>query len=254
MVACFAQLRSVKLHSLPPRVEVGEANAFWAAVRKAAPGNEDAETYLQKIVHRAKAHMASDRLVDRDSAIKALIEAMSENGLLTLLLGGKNLGKSFLKKIALKSCCSDLVVVSVDMRSRAGTNLLDSILLSASQTLEEVADERDNSQYLGPLSGIVSALISSIQNMGQAASPVATLVKSVVETATKKDVVRSAIDTFLARVNAGSKRTAIVVDEANLGLPSPTNGVKESEAKAGLAAITQWTKQDKVASVVLISS
>ena len=90
--------------------------------------------------------------------------------------------------------------------------------------------------------------------MGPAAGPLATLVKSVVETATKKDMVRSAIDTFLARVNAGRKRTAIVVDEANLALPSPSTGVKESEAKASLAAIAEWTKQEKVASVVLISS
>ena len=76
---------------------------------------------------------------------------MSEPGLLTLVLGGKNLGKSFLKKIALKRCCSDLVVVSVDMRSRAGMNLLEAILVSANQTLEEVDDERDNSAYLGCL-------------------------------------------------------------------------------------------------------
>ena len=56
-------------------------------------------------------------------------------------------------------------------------------------------------------------------------------------------------------MNAGSKQNTIVVDEANLALPGLTNGEKErSEAKAALAAITQWTKQDKVASVVLISS
>ena len=49
VVACFTQLRSVKLHSL--RVDVGEANVFWAAVQKAARWNEtDAETLLGKIV------------------------------------------------------------------------------------------------------------------------------------------------------------------------------------------------------------
>ena len=56
-VACFVQMRSVKLQSLPPRVDVGEANVFWAAVREAAPGDAaDAETYLQEIRHRARAH------------------------------------------------------------------------------------------------------------------------------------------------------------------------------------------------------
>ena len=130
-------------------------------------------------------------------------------------------------------------MLSVDMRSMPDMNLLDSILASANQSLEE----------------IIAAAISIQENMGQAANPVATLVQNLVATATKKNIVRSAVDAFLARVNAGSKRNTIVVDEANLALPGLTNGEKErSEAKAALAAITQWTKQDKVASVVLISS
>ena len=98
MVACFTQLRSVKLHSLPPRVDVGEASVFWAAVQKAARWNEtDAETLLGKVVD-----LASDRIVDGDGAIEALIRGMNETGLLMLVLGGKNLGKSFLKKMALQ--------------------------------------------------------------------------------------------------------------------------------------------------------
>ena len=244
-VACFAPLRAVKLRSLPPRVGVGEANIFWAAVQKAAGSNEtDVQTYMKSSVALARSHMDSGQVVDRDAAIQTMMESMDLPGLLTLVLGGKNLGKSFLRKTALQRSSANLVALSVDMRSMPGTNLLDSILKSAHQTLEKVADERDTSQYFGPLSGIVAALTSAFENMGPAASPVAGLVRSVVETATKKDMVRSAIDTFLARVKAASKRTAIVVDEANLALPGLSNGERErSEAKEALAAITQWTKQ-----------
>ena len=48
-----------------------------------------------------------------------------------------------------------------------------------------------------------------------------------------------------------------MVDEANLALPGLTNGQdsgERREAKSALAAITKWTKQDMLSSVVLISS
>ena len=164
------------------------------------------------------------------------MESMQEPGKITLVLGGKNLGKSFLKKTALQRSSGKVVALSVDMRSRPGTNLLDSILVSANQSWEEVADEEGISGILGSLSGMVSAAVVVQQN-----------------TVTKKSFVRSAVDAFLARVK--TKPTAIVVDEANLALPGLTNGEKaRSEAKEALAAITQWTKQDNLASVVLISS
>ena len=252
--------RSVKLRGLPPRVEVGDANVFWAAVQKAAGSNNtDVQIYMKNSVALARSHMNSSKVVDRDAAIQSMMESMAQPGLLTLVLGGKNLGKSFLRKTALQRSSANVVALSVDMRSRPGTNLLDSILVSANQSWEEVAYEEGISAVLGSLSGIFSAAVVVQENMGQAAHPIATLpnnlVKTVVETVTKKSFVRSAVDAFLARVNAGTKQTAIVVDEANLALPGLTNGEKaRREAKEALAAITQWTKQDMVASVVLISS
>ena len=52
--------------------------------------------------------MASDRIVDRDGAIEALVRGMNKIGLLMLVLGDKNLGKSFLKKRALQRSSADL--------------------------------------------------------------------------------------------------------------------------------------------------
>ena len=247
----------MKLRGLPPRVDAGATNVFWAAVQKAAARNgTDVQTYMKSLVALARGHMSSSNVVDRDAAIESMMESMQEPGKLTLVLGGKNLGKSFLKKTALQRSSGKVVALSVDMRSRPGTNLLDSILVSANQSWEEVADEEGISGILGSLSGMVSAAVVVQQNMGQAATFATmanNLVKTVVETVTKKSFVRSAVDAFLARVK--TKPTAIVVDEANLALPGLTNGEKaRSEAKEALAAITQWTKQDNLASVVLISS
>ena len=47
VAACFLTAtpitppRSIKLRCLPPRVEAGEANSFWAGVQKAASGNNE---------------------------------------------------------------------------------------------------------------------------------------------------------------------------------------------------------------------
>ena len=246
MVACFAQLRSVKLHSLPPRVEVGEANAFWAAVRKAAPGNEDAETYLQKIVHRAKAHMASDRLVDRDSAIEALIEAMSENGLLTLVLGGKNLGKTFLVNEAINRCKhrkeNKINFVAIDMRSAdmCGKRLM------AALDLERQKSLRWATRAVQGLRAVIAQVVNKAiaTGTGEAA-------KSALDVVMQEKQIT--IENFINKTARSGRIPSIVVDEANLALPG-ISGEANTAAKAALSAITKWTKETTQASIMLISS
>ena len=63
---------------------------------KAASRNETAEAYLDRIAALADGHMKSSKVVDRDAEVQALIRSMKQTGL-TLVLGGKNLGKTFLK-------------------------------------------------------------------------------------------------------------------------------------------------------------
>eukprot|EP00434_Breviolum_minutum_P046686 symbB.v1.2.042609.t1/scaffold10508.1/size1650/1 len=111
---------SVKLRGLPPGVDSGETNSFWVAAQQAATRNNTvAETYLKSIVALAKSHTKSGKTVDRDAAIWALIQSMENQGLLTLVLGAKNVGKSFLKDEALKRCREserNIDIISVDMR------------------------------------------------------------------------------------------------------------------------------------------
>ena len=135
--------------------------------------------------------------------------------------------------------------------------MLDALVGVANETVKEMATSKEFSAYAGPVSGIVSAAVSVMNGMGPASAVIGNLVQETVSIASKRIQVKSAIDAFLQMVNDATKRSAIVVDEANLALPGLTNGkdVEEmTEARSALAAITAWTKQDKQTSVVLISS
>ena len=252
--------RSVKLRGLPPGVDSGEAKSFWVAVQQAATRNKTvAKTYLESIVALANSHMNSNKIVDRSKAIEELILSMEQTGALTCVLGGKNLGKSFLKEAALQKCSSNLVVLSEDMRNKPGANLLDALLQVANSTLENMTTEEEFKPFIPALSAIFSAALAAFKGLGPAAAPIANSVRDafVLLVAEKREKVRSALDEFLQMVGKKSKKPAIVVDEANLALPGLTNGQdggERREAKSALTVITKWTKQDKLSSVVLISS
>ena len=245
--------RSVILRGLPLRVDVGEGKGFWAAVQKAASRSKtDVQTHMESIAALAYSHMNSSKIVDRDDAIQALVLSMETTGLFTLVLGGKNLGKTFLKKTAVQRCGSNVMVLSEDMRSHPGENLLEVLLQVANSTLENMTTEEEFKPFIPELSAI-------LKNLGPAAVPIANYVRDAFAllVAEKRRRVRFALDEFLRIVGGTSKKPAIVVDEANLALPGLTNGQdggERREAKSALAAMTQWTKQDKLSSVVLISS
>ncbi|CAK9075230.1 unnamed protein product [Durusdinium trenchii] len=118
--------------------------------------------------------------------------------------------------------------------------------------------EEEFKPFIPALSAILAAAFAVFRDLGQAAATIAMNVRDVVSLAAdKRKRVRFALDEFLRIVGRTSKKPAIVVDEANLALPGLTNGQdggERREAKSALAAMTQWTKQDKLSSVVLISS
>ena len=267
MIVCFVTTgttrhppRSVILRGLPLRVDVGEGKGFWAAVQKAASRSKtDVQTHMESIAALAYSHMNSSKTVDRDDAIQALVLSMETTGLFTLVLGGKNLGKTFLKKTAVQRCGSNVMVLSEDMRSHPGENLLEVLLQVANSTLENMTTEEEFKPFIPELSAILTAAFTAVENLGPAAVPIANYVMDAFAllVAEKRKRVRFALDEFLRIVGGTSKKPAIVVDEANLALPGLTNGQdggERREAKSALAAMTQWTKQDKLSSVVLISS
>ena len=183
---------------------------------------------------------------------------MEKTGVLTLVLGGKNLGKSFLTKAALQRCCSKVVVLSEDMRNKPGASLLDALLQVANRTLKKMTTEEEFKPFIPALSAIFSAAAMAFEGFAPAAGPISNDVRDVASMAAeKREKVRSALDEFLQKVCEASKKFAIVVDEANLALPGLTNGQdngERREAKSALSAITKWTKQHMLSSVILISS
>ncbi|CAK9052561.1 Uncharacterized protein SCF082_LOCUS28743 [Durusdinium trenchii] len=178
----------------------------------------------------------------------------------TLVLGGKNLGKPFLKKTALQRCGSNVMVLSEDIRNHPGENLLEVLLQVATgnSTLENMTTEEEFKPFIPALSVILAAAFTAFEGLGPAAAPIANYVRDVVSfAADKRKRVRFALDEFLRIVGRTSKKPAIVVDEANLALPGLTNaqdGQESREVKSALAAMTQWTKQGMLSSIVLISS
>ena len=264
VLRCFVAPQTKQLAVLrkPVRAMADETrsagNTFWACIQQAACDNKtDPEAYVTEVQRRAGQCMNSSHVVDRTAAVEALVRAMASTGAFTVVLGGKNLGKTFLTKAAVRNCSSDVVVLSANMRNMPGDSLLDAILMTANRSLEGLANQKDFSQSIANVAGVISAIASAMENLGPAATPVANLVKESISGIFTRSQVRRGIDAFLEMMRESSKRNAIVVDEANLGLPGLTNGqdsAENREAKSALAAITAWTKEQKLTSVMLISS
>ena len=226
MVACFLTTettrnppRSVKLPGLPPRVDAGETNSFWVAAQKAASrNNTDAQTYVESIVALADSHMNSSKVVDRDAATRALIQSMEKTGVLTLVLGCKNLGKTFLKKPALHRCCSKAVVLSEDMRNKPGASLLDALLQVANRTLKKMTTEEEFKPFSPALSAIFSAAVP-FEGFAPA-NPISNYVRDVASMAAeKREKVRSALDEFLQKVCEASKNLQLWSTRQTLRCP-----------------------------------
>lgn len=128
----------------------------------------------------------------------------------------------------------------------------------ANRTLEKMTTEEEFKPLIPTLSAILSAAAVAFEGFAPAAAPISNYVRDVVNVVSMAAGKREkALDEFLQMVCKTSQKPAIVVDEANLALPGLTNGQdggERREAKSALAAITKWTKQDMLSSVVLISS
>jgi hypothetical protein len=148
-------------------------------------------------------------------------------------------------------CRSNVVV----MRSKPGASLLDALVQVANRTLKKMTNQAKFKPFIPALSAIFSAAVVAFQGLGPAAAPISNSVRDAFSMAAGER--EKALDEFLQMVRKASQQPAIVVDEANLALPGLTNGQdsrERLEAKSALAAITKWTKQDMLSSVVLISS
>ena len=243
-VSCFVLPRQSVWTAKPQRCfssikacELDVASGFWDCVQEAALTNEsETNAYLEEVKVRATHHMdVSGKVVDCGSAISTVMQSINSMGVLTLVLGGTNLGKSFLKTAAVERCQTDDKVVVLSANIQPGKTLLDVLFVITCERLREMLDKPEMGAFGAFWTVLFTAILSEGDTLAAAASPIAKV---------------NAVDSFLQMVrNNFGKQSAIVVDHANLGLP----GEMEA-AKATVAAITCWTKEKKLSSVVLVSS
>ena len=75
--------------------DVKNSSFFLKALKEDAGEKQvDADAHLKTVRLNAKKFMQGNTIVDRESFIQSLTDAIFENGLLTLVLGGKSVGKS----------------------------------------------------------------------------------------------------------------------------------------------------------------
>ena len=240
--------RSVKLRGLPLRVDVGEGKGFWAAVQNAASRSKtDCQTHMENIVALAESHMKSSKIVDRDAAIQALVVSMQEPGLV-LVLGGKNLGKTFLKGEAIKRCREserNIDIVSSDMRD---ADMLGKPLMTALDV-----QRQKSLKWATRATELLRAVIAHTVTMfaGERFTGAGKAAKGVLDVVVQAKQIN--IENFINKTTRSGRIPSLIVDEANLALPGLGEDANTA-AKSALQAVTKWTKQTKQASVLLISS
>ena len=164
---------------------------------------------------------------------------MTAEGQLTLVLGGKSFGKSFVRAKAIeeigKRPNSSCVVVAVDMRNTEVTDLLPTV----DKKLSELVQTAQTGGLINVFAGGLAVYLAAQQSAGPAAMPANLSLRNLIGMFFDKSTGR---DQMIARLSSYNKFPAIVIDEANRGLPG--QGGQDS-AGLVLASGCPWQTEDK---------
>ena len=187
--------------------------------------------------------------MDRESSIDNLTDAISRDGKLTLVLGGKSVGKSTVTRSVVANFTqakrSQRTVVFMDMREMPSTDFFTAVLSTAPplMALRSAVSVAGTSIFIRFLAGVLS-IVPKVGKL--VADSLAKLLDNMDGKMREQG--------FVSLVRRAGKGIAIIVDDANLALHEDGNDAKAETAKAALAQITGITKQNVKASVILISS
>lgn len=204
----------------------------------------EVDEFLKAIQLSAREFMNGDTLVDRATFVDSLVSAIEDKGALTLVLGGKNVGKSFaLKKAMAKAQENNKVyLLFADMRDSPATTLQQAIRTSAMRQLSPIP-------FVGQLLGAFASakILLDFPTAAGTATPLSNAVAGILE------ALENLLPDFLFSKNRllDNRLVAVVVDEANLGLPRQG---QEKEGQRALAKLVAETKQRRRISAVLVSS
>ena len=253
--------------------DVKNSSFFLKALKEDAGEKQvDADAHLKTVRLNAKKFMQGNTIVDRESFIQSLTDAIFEDGLLTLVLGGKSVGKSlvvsYVAEQVRQAPHGNRTILLVNMRQMPADDFYEATLSVASKqtnvldilTQLPLFGKRFRAgpqsrvwRFIQQLPFMATLLGAWRAGMAAAAAPLATSVQNAL--ASLND--RAKAECLAQLVNDIKKKgnnTAIIIDEANLALPNDGNNAKAETAKTALAQITGETKEAFTASVVLISS
>ena len=209
------------------------------------------------MLQRQDDFMKTNEVVDRGDFLESLRQAMRSTQF-SLVLGGKNLGKTLMRK---RTVCelenepnANLTFMDVNMREQPSKELFKAIL-------GRVASKR--SDWAGILQKVASSIASLASAVAigtnpevvapAAATPISAAVKVLVDSLTsneREQTLLELIDTFHTEGND----TCILVDEANIALPAGEDPENIRNARQALQYFVMLTKEAKKTGVVLITS
>ena len=250
-------LRSSRKEDTGGQVRLHPPYEFYRLASEAAKGGGlEVEEYLSNVRRLQDEFIKSKEVVDRGNFILALRDAMLGTEF-TLILGGKSLGKTLIRN---KTVCdmeneadAKLTIVDVNMREYPSQELFNAIL---GRFAEKSSDWASNLKQIAEKMASGFGRLASAAFVGAnadkvapaASTPISAAIAHLIESLSSTDKEKT-----LSSLIGGLKgnATCIVVDEANLALPVPTDS---ESARRALQYFVMLTKETGMASVVLISS
>ena len=233
--------------------DVKNSDHFLQALKEEAEEKQvDADAHLKSVRLNAKNFMKGSTIVDRSEFIDALLNAVSEDGLLTLVLGGKSVGKTLVvSRVADKvrqTRGANRTTLLLNMRQMPAKDFYEATLSVASESSEQA---QALWEIIKQLPIMATAVEAAQAGFAGAAAPLAVqnLVKSLDD-----DYKAEALSELVKGIAKKCNDTTIIIDEANLVLPNNEDTDEAKTAKRALAQITGSTKEALQASVILISS
>ena len=237
--------------------DVKNSSFFLKALKEDAGEKQvDADAHLKTVRLNAKKFMQGNTLVDRESFIQSLTDAIFEDGLLTLVLGGKSVGKSlvvsYVAEQVRQAPHGNRTILLVNMRQMPAKDFYEATLSVASKQTN-VLDILTQLPLFGqrfragPQSRVwrfiqqlpfMATLVGALRaGMATAAAPLAMAVQNLVKSLDDDDKAQ-ALSELVKGIAKKCNDTTIIIDEANLALPNDGNDAKAETAKTALAQIT----------------
>ena len=142
---------------------------------------------------------------------------MTAKGRLTVVLGGKSFGKSFVRSKAIEEIGklpnSNCVVVAVNMRDTDVADLLPTV----DKKLSELVRTAETGGLIDVFEGGLALYLAAEQRAGPAAMAASLSLRNFIGMFSDKS--RGGRDALIAALSSCNKLPAIVIDEANRGLP-----------------------------------